>query len=162
MIVTSIHDWLAEQEHRKNHAIFLLEWLAIFTLAWLFWTCVLFELHVSASSITTAAAISTIYASAFVYIRLYKESACKKCNSPLLFNREEIGRRYVHNEEQCVEIEHGGVEWMEHYIDIYSRLYRVRSHQVPLPQMSHGLGKNRTISRLGLSTGSNDRFEEMS
>lgn len=125
MIVTSIHDWLAEQEHRKNHAIFLLEWLAIFTLAWLFWTCVLFELHVSASSITTAAAISTIYASAFVYIRLYKESACKKCNSPLLFNREEIGRRYVHNEEQCVEIEHGGVEWMEHYIDIYSRLYRV-------------------------------------
>jgi hypothetical protein len=24
-----------------------------------------------------------------------------------------------------VEIEHGGVEWTEHYIDIYSRIYRI-------------------------------------
>ncbi len=125
MFVNSIPDWLVEQERKKSPSIFLLEWVSIFAIAWLFWTCLFFQFHVSVSSVAASAAVSTLYACGFVYIRLFKETGCKKCKNPLPFSREEIGRRYVHNEERCVEIEHGGVEWSEHFIDIYSRVYRV-------------------------------------
>ncbi len=119
----STPDWLTE--HEKNYSVFLLEWLAIFAGAWLFWTCVFFELHVSTSSVVTAAAISALYACLLVFPRLFQETGCKKCNSLVPLVREEIGRRRLRNEEKCVEVEHGGPEWMEHWIDIYSGIHQV-------------------------------------
>ncbi len=125
MIVASFRDWLVEQEHRKSPAVFLLEWLSIFVVTLLFWTIVFFQMRVSVASMSLAAAVASVYASGFVYIRLLKLTACKKCSSPLLFSRQEIGSRYVREVEKCLELEHGGEEWYEHFIDIYTRKYRV-------------------------------------
>jgi hypothetical protein len=125
MIVTSVRVWLAEQEHKKNPSIFLLEWFAIFAVALLFWTIVFFEIRTSMRSVAMATAVASLYASALVYLRLYKLTACRKCNSPLAFSQEEIARRHVRDAEKCVEIEHGGEEWCEHFVDLYARQYRV-------------------------------------
>jgi len=75
--------------------------------------------------VTAAAAVASVYASGLVYLRLIKETGCKKCKSLLPLSREEIAHRHVHDEEHCLEIEHGGVEWDQHFIDLYTRIYRV-------------------------------------
>ncbi len=125
MIVISIRDWLAEQEHKKHPFVFLLEWFSIFAFGLLFWTIVFFEIHTSIGSVAAAAAVSFVYASGLVYLRLLQLTACKKCNSPLAFSQEEIGRRHIRDTEKCVEIERGGDEWYEHFIDLYSRRTRL-------------------------------------
>jgi hypothetical protein len=125
MIFYSIPNWLLEQEHKKKPSIFLLEWLSIFVFALLFWTFLFLELENSFWSTAAAATISAFYAFGFVYLRLFPITRCKKCNSLLPLVREEIDRRHIHDEEKCLEIEHGGEDYWRHFIDLYYRIYRV-------------------------------------
>jgi uncharacterized protein with PIN domain len=125
MIFNSIRDWLKELERKKTTAIFLLEWLSTFAVAFLFWNFLFFELENSIRSTSAAATISALYACGFVYLRLYPITRCKKCNSLLPLVREEIGRRRIHDEEKVLEIEHGGEDYWRHFIDLYYRIYRV-------------------------------------
>jgi hypothetical protein len=125
MLVTPFRDWLAEQEHKRGPLFFLLEWLSMFAMALSFWVILLLEIHNSSWSVAAAAAISSLYASAFLYSRLLGLSACRKCHSPLALSQQEIGRRCVQDRERCLEIERGGEEWYGHFIDLYSRHYRI-------------------------------------
>ena len=101
------------------------EWLSIFAFGLLFWTMVFFEIHASIKSVAAAAAVSCVYSSSLVYLRLWQLTACKKCTILLAFSRREMGRRHVRDAERCLEIERGGDEWYEHFIDLYSRQVRV-------------------------------------
>lgn len=125
MIFDSISDWLLEQEHKKKPAVFLLEWFFTFAFAVTFWTVLFYEFEASIRSTAVAATISVLYACGFVYLRLLPLTRCKKCNSPLPLARKEIGRRHIHDEEKCLEIEHGGEEYWGHFIDLYHRIYRM-------------------------------------
>jgi hypothetical protein len=125
MLVTPFWDWLIEQEQKRRPLIFLLEWAFIFALAFLFWLILFREIPALAWPVAASAAISSLYASCFVYVRLLRLTTCRKCSSPLAFSQEAIGHRYVHEVERCLEIEHGGEEWYGHFIDLYSRRYRV-------------------------------------
>ncbi len=125
MIVTPIGDWLVEQEHKKRPFVFVLEWLSVFALSLLFWTIAFFEVRTSLLSVAAAVMVSSVYACSFIYLRVLQLTACTKCNSPLAFSRQEIGRRHVRDAEKCLEIEHGGDEWYEHFIDLYSRRMRL-------------------------------------
>jgi hypothetical protein len=125
MLITPFRDWIAEQENKRGPHFFLLEWLIVFAIAMAFWAILLLELHRSPWSVAGAAAISSLYASGLVYIRLLRLSACGKCHSPLALSQQEIGRRYVRERERCLEIERGGEQWYGHFIDLYSRRYHV-------------------------------------
>ena len=125
MLFKSVSDWLLEQEHKKKFPIFLLEWLSIFVFASLFWAFLFHELESSIQATVAVAAVSVLYACAFVYPRLFPLTGCKKCNSLLPLVRKEIGRRHTRDEEKCLEIEHGGDEYWGHFIDLYYRIYRV-------------------------------------
>ena len=125
MIFNSIPDWLIEQERKKPHSIFLLEWLSTFAVIFLFWNFLFFKLENSLRSTAAAATISALYACGFVYLRIYPITRCKKCHSLLPLIRKEIGRRHIHDEEKCLEIEHGGEDYWKHFIDLYHRIYRV-------------------------------------
>ncbi len=125
MVTVSLRDWLAEQEHRKGPVVYLLEWLAVFAAAMLFWTVLILEIRASAWSLAMAAAISSIYASATVYLRLMRSTACRKCHSWLAVTGETLSRRHVRDVERVLEIERGGEEWYGHYLDIYSRQVRI-------------------------------------
>jgi membrane protein implicated in regulation of membrane protease activity len=125
MFVTPFRDWLGEQERKGRPLTFLLEWLSIFAVALLFWIVLFLEVGTSFWSLAAAAALSSVYASGFVYVRLLQLTTCEKCKSPLALSQQVIGKRTVHQEEKCLEIEHGGEEWYGHFIDLYSRQYRV-------------------------------------
>jgi hypothetical protein len=125
MLITPFRDWLVEQENRRGTLFFLVEWLIIFAVALAFWVILLLEIHGSPWSVAAAAAISSLYASVCVYIRLLRLSACRKCHIPLALGQQEIGRRYVQDRERCLEIERGGEEWYGHFIDLYTRHYRI-------------------------------------
>jgi hypothetical protein len=120
-----IPDWLTEQERKKNPSIFLLEWLSAFAVTFPFWTFLFFKLENSFRLIPAAAAISALYACGFVYLRIYPVTHCKKCTSLLPLVKVEIGRRHIHDEEKCKEIERGGEDYWQHFIDLYNRIYRV-------------------------------------
>ncbi len=124
MFVTPFGDWLTEHEHSRGPLFFLLEWLIIFAIALTFWTVLLLEIRRSLWGVAAAVAISSLYASAFLCIRLLGQSTCRKCRSPLAISQQEIGRRHVQDRERCLEIERGGEEWYGHCIDLYSRRYR--------------------------------------
>jgi hypothetical protein len=102
-----------------------LEWISTFAAAFLFWNFLFYELINSYMSAPAAAAVSALYACGLVYSRLYPVTRCRKCSSLLPLVREEISRRHVHDEEKCVETERGGVEYGEHFIDLYNRVYQV-------------------------------------
>lgn len=125
MLISPFQDWLAEQETKRGPLFYLFEWLVIFTIALLFWTILIEELRRSAWNLAAAAAVSSLYASFVIYPRLFRLSACSKCHSPLAITRQEVGRRHVSDTERCVEILHGGEEWYGHFIDLYTRPYRV-------------------------------------
>jgi hypothetical protein len=124
VLIRPFRDWLAEQERRRRPLIFVFEWLGIFALSLTFWTVLFLELHPLAWSMAAAGAVASLYSSAFVYVRLLALTTCRKCKSSLALSRDEISRRYVHEIERCLEIEHGGEEWYGHFIDLYSRRYR--------------------------------------
>jgi hypothetical protein len=144
---------------RKKPAIFLVEWVLVFTLAWCFWNVLLFKLQGSFPSLAAVGAISVFYSSAFVYLRLLKESGCKKCHSLLPFLCQEIGRRHVRDEELILEVEHGGEAWTRHYLDLYVRTYRVeivrfrcrRCHAVWDETQSVRAPDNRLVRTIDLS-----------
>ena len=124
MIIKSIPDWLKEQE-QKNHSIFLLEWVSTFAFALVFWTILFYEVETSFWSTAAAATASALYACGFIYPRIFPITRCKKCNSLLPLIKVEIGRRHIHDEERCTEIERGGEDYWGHFIDIYNRIYHV-------------------------------------
>ena len=121
----SLSSWLSEQEHKRHSPVFLCEWLATFALAWLFWLLLFHKLEISARATAGAAAIAALYASVFVYLRLFPVTRCAKCRSPLPLIREEVGRRRVRDEELALEVERGGEEYWGHFIDLYQRIYGV-------------------------------------
>jgi RNase P subunit RPR2 len=124
MLVTPFRTWLVEQEQRRRPLIFLLEWLGAFALSMSFWTPLVLKIQASSWSIAAAFAMSSVYASGLVYVRLLKLATCKRCHSPLIFSQE-MSRRFVRELERCLEIERGGQEWCGHFIDLYSRRYRI-------------------------------------
>ena len=125
MIFRSIPEWLREQEQKRNRSIFLLEWILVFACAFPFWIVLLLKLEKSIGSIAAAALTSIVYACGFVYVRLHPLTNCKKCHSPLPLLRQEVARRHVRDEEQCLEIVRGGEEYWGHFIEIYNRIYRI-------------------------------------
>ncbi len=125
MTVYSKPDWLTAQERKRSLSIFLLEWLFLFALALLFWTLLFFKVHPSFTSAVTAVVLSSLYACTLIYARLLSVTRCRKCKGLLPLGQEEIGRRHIHDEERCVEVEHGGSESIGHWIDTYSGIDRV-------------------------------------
>ncbi len=125
MVSASFRDWLSEQEHRRGALVYLVEWLVVFACALLFWAILILAIRPSMWSLAVAAAVSSVYASATVYIRLMKAAACRKCHTPLALGQEILARRHVRDVERCLEIERGGEEWYGHYLDLYSRQVRV-------------------------------------
>jgi hypothetical protein len=125
MLGNSIWDWFLEQEHRRNPAIFFLEWVSIFTPACLFWTVVFSRLQASQPSLAEVGIVSAVYGSVVVYLRLLGETGCHKCHSPLPLQVEEVSRRHVRDEERTLEVERGGEAWGRHFLDLYVRIYEV-------------------------------------
>jgi hypothetical protein len=125
MFVSPFRDWLAEQERRRRPDIFLIEWLLVFALALLFWAVLFLAIGTTVWSVVAAVAVSSLYASGFVYVRLLEQDTCGRCGSPLALTQQVIGRRYLHEVEKCLEIERGGEEWYGHFIDLYARRFRV-------------------------------------
>ncbi len=125
MPIMPFREWLREQENRRGPLFFLFEWLIVFTIALAFWAVLLLEIRRSAWNLAAAAGVSSLYASAVVYMRLLRLSSCTRCHSPLAVTKQEIGRRHVQDRERCLEIERGGEEWDGHFIDLYSRQYRI-------------------------------------
>ena len=124
-MIRSIPEWLVEQEHKRSRLVFVLEWLFIFAFALLFWIIIFYKIHASQLSMAAALAVASFYASGVVYLRLIRETGCQKCKSLLPLSREVVSRRHVRDEERCFEIVRGGEEWDGHFIDLYSRNYRV-------------------------------------
>ncbi len=116
--------WLAVQEYKKNHSIFVVEWMSVFAIAWLFWAVMFFSVPGSLPPGLAATIVSALYASGVVYGRLLQVTGCRKCASPLPLMRQEIDRRHLRDEEQCVEIEYGGSEWDRHFVHVYCRVRR--------------------------------------
>jgi len=125
VFIPPLRDWLSEQERKRGPLAFLVEWLFVFSAALVFWIVLLLEMGTARWSIAAAIAVSSVYASGFVYLRLLKHSTCGKCNSPLVLTQQVLGRRYLKEEERCLEIERGGEEWYGHFIDLYSKRYRI-------------------------------------
>ena len=119
-----LQNWLAVQEYKNPHTIFLVEWMSIFAIAWLFWFLVFFSAPGSVPPGLAATFISGLYASCLVYGRLLQVTGCRKCPSALPFMRQEIGRRHLRDEEQCLELEYGGPEWDQHFVHVYCRVRR--------------------------------------
>jgi hypothetical protein len=117
-------NWLTVQEHKKNHSIFIVEWVSIFVLAWFFWSLMFFSAPGSVPPGLAATFIAGLYASSLVYGRLLRATGCRKCTTPLPFMRQEIGRRHLRDEEECMEIQYGGPEWDQHFVHVYCRVRR--------------------------------------
>ncbi len=117
-------DWLRILEHRKNHLIFLVEWLAIFMLAWVFWFVIFLEAPGSVPPGLIATLVAFLYATCVVYLRMLRTTGCKKCGSPWPFLRTEVGRRHMRDEEHCVELEYGGDEFGRHMLQVFCKIIR--------------------------------------
>jgi hypothetical protein len=116
--------WLTLQERQKNHSFFIVEWVSIFTIAWLFWSLMFFSVPGSLPPWQTATIIAALYASCVVYGRVLRLTGCRKCGSPLPLLRQEIGRRHTRDQEHRVEREYGGPQWDRHFVDVYCRVQR--------------------------------------
>ncbi len=117
----SILNWLQEHEKRRRPFVFALEWIFVFALAGAVWTGTLSVWQHARPSGAAIVSISTFYASALVYSRLFGVTGCRKCRSPLPLMRREIDRQHVGDREQCVEFEGGGAAWGRHFIQLYRR-----------------------------------------
>ncbi len=117
-------EWLKILEYRKNRFIFVVEWLSMFTIAWLFWSVLFFGAPGSVRPGLAAALMAFLYATCIVYDRLYRATGCRKCASPLPLLRKEVGRRHLRDEEHCMEVQYGAEEYGEKVIDIYRKVTR--------------------------------------
>ncbi len=118
-------NWLLTQEYNGSRVIFLVEWLALFAMAWAFWS-VLFLLAPGSSMGPGLAAtlVAGLYATSLIYGRLLRVTGCKKCASPMPFLRREVARWHAGQREECVEMEYGGEEYERHYVRIYAKVVR--------------------------------------
>ena len=117
-------DWLTTQEYKRSYAIFLVEWLAIFAIAWLFWWVMFFGGRGSVAPELAATITSGLYATCIIYGRLLRVTGCRKCGNPMPFMRREIVRRHLHDQEDCIELEYGGDEWDQHFVHVYCKVIR--------------------------------------
>lgn len=134
MSKTPFHSWLAIQERRRSSIIFLVEWLALFASAWMFWWVMFWAAPGSLSPRIAATAVSALYATALIYGRVLRATGCKRCSSPMPFLRKEIGRRQLPDQEDCIEIEYGGEDFGLTTMQTYCQI--VRSEMVTC-QCSH-------------------------
>ena len=117
-------DWLTIQEYKKASSIFLIEWIALFVMAWMFWSTMFFWAPGSVPPGQAAAIVAALYATALVYGRLLRVTGCRKCNNPLPFMRREVGRWHLRDHEHCIEVEYGGEEYGTHFVHVYSKVVR--------------------------------------
>ncbi len=117
-----LHEWLTVQEYKRSRIFFLVEWLALFGVAWLFWSLVFTAARGAIPPGLAATLISILYATCIIYGRVLHVTGCPKCKSPLPFMRKETGRRHMPDQEQCIEVQYGGEEWGQEMIQVYSRI----------------------------------------
>ncbi len=124
MSKSPFENWLRLLEHRKNHLIFLVEWLAIFAIAWMFWTVIFTAAPGSAPAGLIATLVALLYSTLIVYGRMMKTTGCRKCGSPWPLMRKEMGRKHLRDEEHCIEVEYGGEEYGQHLVQVYCKVIR--------------------------------------
>lgn len=116
--------WLAVLERRKSGLMFLVEWSALFALAWMFWSVMFWAAPGIMSPKVAAIAVSALYATAMIYGRVLHATGCKRCSSPLPFLRKEIGRRRLPDQEDCMEVQYGAEEYGQVMVQDYYRVVR--------------------------------------
>jgi hypothetical protein len=124
MSKSPFEQWLSTQEYKRSYLIFLVEWLAIFGIAWLFWSVMFLFAPGSVAPGLAATLVSVLYATCLLYGRLLRVTGCKKCANPMPFMRREMGRRHMRDREDCVEMEYGREEWGRHYVRLDCKLVR--------------------------------------
>ncbi len=114
--------------------MFLIEWLAIFAIAWLFWSIMFWAAPGSVPPKTAAMVVSGLYATVAIYGRVWRATGCRRCANPLPFLRKEAGRRRLPDQEDCIEVQYGGEDYTLTSIQVYCRVvhadmvtYRCRS-----------------------------------
>jgi hypothetical protein len=117
-------EWLTVQEYKKSRVVFLAEWMALFGVAWFFWTVMFTAAPGSVPAGLAATLVSMLYATCIVYGRVLRVTGCAKCHSAMPFLRTEIGRRHLPDQEQCIEVQYGGDEWGLESIQVYCRICR--------------------------------------
>src|SRR5512140_1214358 len=159
MSKSPFQSWLAVQERRRSHVVFLVEWTALFVLAWLFWSVMFWAAPGSVPPKLAAVAVSALYATCMIYGRLLRATGCKKCATALPFQRKEVGRRRLPDQEDCMEIQYGAEEYGQEMVQVYCRVvkadmvtYRCRScgqmweERIQLPGADYQLVR-RTVVR---------------
>jgi hypothetical protein len=121
---SSFQEWLSTQEYKRPSIIFMVEWLALFGMAWLFWWVIFFGGRGSVQPGLAASLTSGLYATCLIYGRLLRVTGCRKCANPMPFLRREVGRRHVGDHEECFEVQSGEYEWGQYDIQVYSRMVR--------------------------------------
>ena len=116
--------WLAVQERRRSYLMFLLEWLALFAMAWMFWSVMFWAAPGSMPPRVAAIAVSALYATCLIYGRLLRATGCRKCSSASPFVRQEVGRRRLPDQEDCMEVQYGAEEYGQETMQVYSRVVR--------------------------------------
>ena len=116
--------WLAVQERRRSYLMFLLEWLALFAMAWMFWSVMFWAAPGSMPPRVAAIAVSVLYATCLIYGRLLRATGCRKCSSASPFVRQEVGRRRLPDQEDCMEVQYGAEEYGQETMQVYSRVVR--------------------------------------
>ncbi len=124
MSKSPFQSWLAVLERRWSLTVFLVEWLALFAIAWLFWSVMFWAAPGSIPPRTAAIAISGLYATIALYGRVLRTTGCRRCTSPLPFLRQEVGRRHLPDQEDCTELEYGGEEYGMILMQVYCRVIR--------------------------------------
>lgn len=117
-------EWLKTLEYRRNRVVFLVEWLAMFSIAWLFWSVLFFGAPGSLRPALAAPLMAFLYATCVVYGRLMRATGCRKCASPLPLLRQEVGRRRLPDEEHCMEVQYGGEAYGQQIVDVYCKVTR--------------------------------------
>lgn len=120
----SLDSWLVTLERQKNHSVFLVEWMSVFAIAWLFWSLMFFAAPGTIPPSVAATVLAGLYATGLIYGRVLRATGCKKCHSALPFMRQEVGRRHLPEQEDCIELEYGGAEWDVHFVQVYCRVLR--------------------------------------
>ncbi len=115
--------WLSIQELKRPQITFLLEWLSLFSTAWLFWWVMFFGGRGSLAPAITASAVSALYATCLIYGRMLRVTGCRKCSNPLPFMRREVARRHVDDHEECID-EEFNFEWEQPVDRVRCRMVR--------------------------------------
>jgi hypothetical protein len=124
MLKPPSQSWLAVQERRKSTIVFLVEWTAIFAIAWMFWSVMFWRAPGSIPPNAAAIAVSALYATIALYGRVLRATGCRRCSSPLPFLRKEVGRHRLPDQEDCIELQYGAEEYGMTLNQTYCRVLR--------------------------------------